>query len=159
MWSLKRLSILRKKGFEVKAVYQSDEVRKVYKELDETKKEKTNLEVKDITKREFEENKYQLINSQYTLHFLSEDELDSLLDKLKESLKTRGILSINLLGYQDEWNKPENNMNFHSTEEIKKIFSEMEIIKYKEELKDGEKADGSSKYWHIHKIIAKKKAK
>ena len=48
-------------------------------------------------------------------------------------------------------------MTFLTKEDIRRLFDEFEIIRFKEIEKDGKTGMGEIKHWHIYDIIAKKK--
>ena len=48
-------------------------------------------------------------------------------------------------------------MTFLTEKQIKNLFKEFEIIKFKEVEKDGLTGMGKMKHWHIYNVIAKKK--
>ena len=60
-------------------------------------------------------------------------------------------------GINDEWNKNKSGIIFHKKEEIIKLFSDLDIVKFKEIEKDMLTGMGKNKHWHIFDVIAKKK--
>lgn len=154
--ALRDSKFLAEHGYSVKAVDKSQKAREVYDEIEENIKDQISLSITDLTELELAEDEYELVNSQWTLHFLPPKEFQNFWQDMKESLSEDGVLAVTLLGPEDEWNKPENDMNFHTQEEVESLLSNMEIIRYEEQTREAEKADGESKYWHIHEVIAKK---
>ena len=62
----------------------------------------------------FDENKYDLINAQYSLPFNRQDTFDKVFKSIVSSLKDGGILTGQFFGVRDEWNVPEHKMNFQT---------------------------------------------
>src|SRR3989338_2048493 len=76
--------------------------------------------------------------------------------KIKNSLVKEGIFCGQLFGIHDQWNNRVE-MIFHTKEQAERLFSDMEIISFEEEEKDGTIADGTPKHWHIFHFIPRKK--
>ena len=77
--------------------------------------------------------------------------------KLKASLKINGVFVGQFFGTRDEWNKEDSVMTFHSQKDVQELLSNMYIIEFKEEEKDGTTAKGEPKHWHVFYVIAQKK--
>ncbi len=104
----------------------------------------------------FELKQYDLINSMFVLSFLNPEKFRKLFPRLVESLNPNGILNINIFGKNDEWNTPGNTKTFLSRADLEPYLSKLEIIKFEEIEKMGEKAVGEPKYWHVFNIISRK---
>ena len=63
----------------------------------------------------------------------------------------------NFLGLNDSWINLKPSMTFLSKEQILDLFSNFDIISFKENEKNGKTALGKVKHWHIYDVIAKKK--
>ncbi len=104
----------------------------------------------------FQENLYDLINAQYALPFIPQNDFDTLIPRVVLSLKSGGVFCGQLFGVCDSWNVEGHEMSFHTENEIRNIFKNFKIIKLLEDKKDGLTALGKEKHWHIFHIIAVK---
>lgn len=104
----------------------------------------------------FQENFYDLINAQYALPFLPQNEFQIVFSKILSALKQSGVFCGQLFGVKDTWNKEGSMMNFHTEDSIRNLFSGFQIIKLIEEEKDGKTALGNDKHWHVFHFIVKK---
>lgn len=102
----------------------------------------------------FEENVYDLITAQYALPFLSPDEFQEVFPKILLGLKKDGVFCGQFFGNRDSWTNNKDTMNFHTLDEIARLFAGLEIIKLEEEEKDGITALGNKKHWHVFHVIA-----
>jgi SAM-dependent methyltransferase len=105
---------------------------------------------------DFIENKYDLINAQYSLPFNPPKTFDRVFKSIINSLKDGGILTGQFFGIKDEWNVPGNEMNFQTREEAENLLSALEIIDFQEEEADRNTAKGDMKHWHVFHFIVKK---
>lgn len=108
-------------------------------------------------KFDFPINQYDFVNAQFSLPFNPKETFESVITRIKSSLRNGGIFSGQLFGINDEWNVPGKNMTFQNTEEAKELFSDMEVIKFEEIDRDGKVANGTPKHWNFFNIIARKK--
>lgn len=106
---------------------------------------------------DFVENKYDLINAQYSLPFNPKDSFEKVFKSIISSLKPCGILTGQFFGIKDEWNIEGHNMNFQTREQAEKLLSDLEIIEFEEEDVDRKTAKGDMKHWHIYHFIVRKK--
>ena len=63
----------------------------------------------------------------------------------------------NFFGKNDEWKITKEEMTFLTKEQVMELFSNFEIIEFKEVEKDGITGLGQMKHWHVFNVIAKKK--
>jgi len=105
---------------------------------------------------EFVENKYDLINAQYSLPFNPENTFERVFKSIVLSLKSGGILTGQFFGEKDEWNVAGHKMNFQTREQTEKLLSGLEIIYFQEEEADRATAKGEMKHWHVFHFIARK---
>lgn len=103
----------------------------------------------------FPQNKFDLVNAQYSLPFTSRDKFYDVFRSTIDSLKENGIFVGQFFGEKDDWNK-NTKMTFLTKEEIDKLFDDMEIINLEEKESDGKTAAGEDKHWHIFDFIVKK---
>jgi len=105
----------------------------------------------------FEKEKYDLINGQFSLPFIDLDEFNDVFNKIKYSLKLGGVFVGQLFGINDDWNKSKTTRTtFHTKEEAQKLFEDMKLIKFIEKDYDGTIADGTPKHWHSFHVLARK---
>lgn len=105
---------------------------------------------------DFKKEAYDLINAQYALPFNPPESFDRVFQDIITSLKPCGVFTGQLFGIRDEWNVPNSNKSFHTKEQVENIFSDLEILGFREE--EGEKptAAGPMKHWHVFHFIARK---
>ncbi len=142
-------------GFHVVAVDKDERALEYLKELP-----RENLEVVQSRFEEFgfEEQKYDLINAQFSLPFTNRDAFDAVFAKVKKALKPAGIFVGQLFGVNDDWNKSlTTKTTFHTKEAAEALFGDMELLKFIERDYDGTIADGTPKHWHTFHILARKK--
>lgn len=105
---------------------------------------------------EFAQNTFDLINAQFSLPFTHPTSFEDVFVKVKNSLKQGGIFVGQLFGDRDEWaNDPK--ITFHTREQALELLSDLEVIEFNEEEKDGTTASGSKKHWHFFRVLAQKK--
>jgi SAM-dependent methyltransferase len=104
---------------------------------------------------DFPTEEFDLVNAQYSLPFTPPESFDEIFEKMKGSLKEKGIFVGQLFGKNDDW-KDRPNMTFHSLEEVIELLSGMKIIKLQEEEREGRTAAGDTKHWHVFDITARK---
>jgi len=110
----------------------------------------------------FPNSKYDLINAQYSLPFITPHKFDSVWSKIPTSLKPGGIFTGTFFGVEDEWNDgARSNITFHNKEEALSLFTQtnMNLIKFEEINKNGTTAAGARKHWHVFAIIASRSQK
>jgi len=104
----------------------------------------------------YQKNKYDLINAQYSLPFNDPKTFHSVWTNLTQSLNPSGIFVGQFFGIEDEWSD-NTEMIFHTPEEIYNLFADFLVIKKMEQKGIGSTALNGEKFWHVHHIIAKKK--
>ncbi|MBP9719176.1 MAG: class I SAM-dependent methyltransferase [Candidatus Levybacteria bacterium] len=104
----------------------------------------------------FPKNYYDLINAQYALPFYGKDGFEKFIEKIKLSLKPGGIFVGQFFGVNDEWNAADSKLAFQTKDEVLNMLSELEMIEFNEEEKDGKTASGETKHWHVFHFITKK---
>lgn len=118
---------------------------------------RVDAQVTSFDEFKFSENKYDLVNAQYSLPFHGEEGFDALFKKITLSLKQDGIFTGNLFGENDTWNDGSGRLVFHSKDEVLKLLKDLEVIEFFEEEKDSTTVSGIFKHWHILNFIARKK--
>lgn len=81
---------------------------------------------------EFPENKYDLINAQYSLPFNPPTTFDKVIGGAIRALKENGVLVGQFFGKNDEWISNEKTMTFHSREEAERLLSGLKIVSFEE---------------------------
>lgn len=104
----------------------------------------------------FVENKYDLINAQYSLPFNPQDTLEKVFKSIISSLKKGGILTGQFFGIKDEWNVEGHIMSFQTRDQAEKLLNGLELIDFQEEETDRKTAKGDMKHWHVFHFIARR---
>lgn len=106
---------------------------------------------------EFPPNKFDFINSEYSLPFYGVLGFKPFFEGVLNSLKKGGVFTGQLFGINDSWSRdPSRDMPFFSLEEVKELLKETEVIDLKEVEKDDKTATGEDKHWHIFNFIVRK---
>lgn len=110
---------------------------------------------KDIEKYTIDNNKYDLINAQFTLPFIKDDV--GLIKRVNKGLKNKGLFTGQIFGLQDEWNTKNNTkIHFYSKEDALKLLKGFKIIYFKEFKGVFNTMDGEEKYWNYFDFIVQK---
>jgi tellurite methyltransferase len=103
----------------------------------------------------FPQDKFDLVNAQYSLPFISPDKFYDVFRSIINSLKQNGVFVGQFFGDRDDWNK-NTKMTFLTKEGVNELFKDVEIIKLEEKENDGKTAAGQDKHWHIFDFVVKK---
>jgi SAM-dependent methyltransferase len=95
------------------------------------------------------------VNSSLSLPFCNPHHFDGLWKIIKDSILTTGRFSGDFFGNRDEWSANPN-MTFHTSEQIKKLFSKFRIEYIYERDEKGPTATAGIKHWHSFTVIARK---
>ncbi|HSS94433.1 MAG TPA: hypothetical protein VLR46_10640, partial [Candidatus Dormibacteraeota bacterium] len=98
---------------------------------------------------------FDLINAQYSLPFIPRHHFDATIRRLRDSVRTGGVMAATFFGKNDEWNGPENSLTFSTQADLERMFSALDLIELSEVEEDGHTADGSPKHWHVFNLIAR----
>lgn len=145
------------KGFKVTAIDSSPEGIKKVKELIHAKKlSSVNIDLfcEDIKNFNILKNKYDLINAFNSLQFIPKRNVLKIISNIKSNIKDGGYIIISCFTTSDPLYKKRNNNThcFFEPRELKKIFSDFNIIEYKEEtIKD--KGHPCNPRPHTHGIV------
>ncbi len=123
------------------------------------------LEVKEqkqfkFLKQKFEDielEKNNLVVANFSLPFCNKNYFKELWNKIDDSILKDGYFVGNFFGENDEWKITKRKMTFLTKEQVIELFSNFEIIEFKEVEKDGITGLGQMKHWHVFNVIAKKK--
>jgi len=112
--------------------------------------EKTTIEDYD-----FPNDCFDLINAQFVLPFVKKDKINKVIIGIKHSLKNDGIFVGQFFGIKDGWNNRAG-VCIYTEKEVKDFLSNLDVIYFQEEEKDGQTAMDGEKHWHIFHFIAEK---
>ena len=101
--------------------------------------------------------KSNLIVANYSLPFCQKDKFKEFWNKIKTSISNKGYFIENFFGEKDEWNAGNLQIIFFTKEQVLELFTDFEIICFKEIEKDMLTGLGKMKHLHIFNVIAKKK--
>ncbi|HZZ99390.1 MAG TPA: class I SAM-dependent methyltransferase [Candidatus Paceibacterota bacterium] len=118
-------------------------------------KDRFNYVISSFKDFDFTENTFDLVNAQFALPFIEPSEFQRVFASIKNSLKPKGVFTGQLFGINDDWNKNES-MNFHTREQVERLFADMKVIKLVEEEKEDQPVVGDLKHWHIFNFISSK---
>ncbi len=144
-----------KKGWNVLAIDREDVEARISKRLNTEE-----LKNFRFQKQKFENIKLEksnLIVANYSLPFCQKDKFKELWNKIKTSISNKGYFIGNFFGVKDEWNAGNFQIIFFTKEQVLELFTDFEIICFKEIEKDMLTGLGKMKHCHIFNVIAKKK--
>lgn len=104
-------------------------------------------------KYDFPKDYFNLISAQYSLPFTKKELFPGVWNAAREALKSGGIFTGQLFGLHDDWSADQN-MTFHSKEEIQQLLEGFEILTLKEQ--EFTETETRGKHWHYFDIIARK---
>ena len=104
---------------------------------------------------DFPKNSFNLINAQFVLPFIKRENINQVINNIKNSLINDGLFVGQFFGVNDSWgNKP--GVSVYTENEVKGFLSNLDIIYFQEEEKVGQTAMDGEKHWHLFHFIAKK---
>jgi tellurite methyltransferase len=103
----------------------------------------------------FEIEKYDLINAQYSLFFIRPDHFKETFKKITSALKPDGILVGQFLGDRDTFSKRASFSSVTSTEATD-LLKDFDVVDFKEEEREGVDSNGHPKHIHLFHFIARK---
>jgi SAM-dependent methyltransferase len=115
-----------------------------------------NLRVVVAAAQDFEPSDYDLVNAQFSLPFIPREHFETTVARLQGSVRGGGVMAATFFGKRDEWNVPENDLNFSTKADVERMFTGWNLIELTEAEDDGHTADGSPKHWHIFHLIARR---
>ena len=124
-----------RKGFKVTAIDNSQEGIKKIKEsirANNLSISDINLLCEDIKAFKIKKNKYTIINAFNSLQFLLKKDALKLIEKIKKSVKSRGYIIVSGFTVHDPFYKKMNSSCCFEPQELRKIFSDFNIIFYDE---------------------------
>ncbi len=145
------------KGFKVDAVDNSQKaIEQIKKSIqaDSLPIANINLFCSDISSFDITKNKYDIINAYNSLQFLPKKEALKMIESIKSNIKDNGYVIISGFTTSDPFYKKINNDKrcFLGPQELRKIFSDFNVIEYKEEIIKDKGHPGSPEP-HTHGIV------
>ncbi len=123
----------------------------------EDKKSKIEFVQQRFDEFEFGQERFDVINAQYSLAFNPRDTLVDVFERLKASLKSGGVFVGNLFGDHDEWNTPNDTRTYLSRKEVETLLEGLEVVSLTEiDDPHGTTAAGGQKHWHKFDVVAQK---
>ena len=144
-----------KKGWNVLAIDREDVETRISKRLNTEELKKFRFQKQKFENIKLE--KSNLIVANYSLPFCQKDKFKELWNKIKTSISNKGYFIGNFFGVKDEWNAGNFQIIFFTKEQVLELFTDFEIICFKEIEKDMLTGLGKMKHCHIFNVIAKKK--
>jgi SAM-dependent methyltransferase len=117
-----------------------------------------NLRVVVSTAQDFVPSDYELVNAQFSLPFIPPDQFAKTVARIRDSVRSGGVMAATFFGKHDEWNVPGSNLTFSTQKQVERMFSDLELIELTEVDKDGNTADGAPKHWHVFHLTARRPA-
>ena len=93
-----------------------------------------------------------LLLSCATLPFVPRPDFGALWSRMREALRPRGILAVDLFGDRDEW--ADTDGTYLSRADVEALLDGLEILELTEEERDGRSFSGP-KHWHTFRVIAR----
>lgn len=151
--ALKDTRYLLDQGFEVTVIDQEPQMQDLARTIGS---DRLHPFVTSFADFDFPRNEYDLASAMYALPFNSPETFDTVVQKVKQSLVKGGIFCGQLFGNRDEWSDNQD-MTFHTKEQVERLFLDMETVSIEESEKDGKTADENPKHWHSFNFIMRKK--
>jgi SAM-dependent methyltransferase len=99
---------------------------------------------------------YDLVNAQFALPFMPEEQFHLVFGRITYALNPGGLFVGQFFGIHDEWNTPGNKMTFLTREQAEAELKGLRVLEFREEDVDSHIADGTPKHWHVFHIISQK---
>jgi tellurite methyltransferase len=117
-----------------------------------------NLSVVVSAAEDFQPATYDLVNAQFSLPFIARSRFDATVQRLRDSVRPRGVMAATFFGASDEWNVAGTQQTFSTQADIERIFNGWDLIQLIEVDEDGHVADGTPKHWHVFHVIAQRRS-
>ncbi len=105
---------------------------------------------------DFDPNRYDLVNAQFSLPFVPPSAFAETLSRLQGSVRPGGIMAVTFFGPRDEWNAPGSELTFTTKDEVERFFDGWHVVELAEVEEDGTTATGGSKHWDVIHVIARR---
>jgi SAM-dependent methyltransferase len=100
--------------------------------------------------------KFNLINASFSLPFCAPSEFERMWSQLFEMLEPQGILSAEIFGERDDWNKAGTGLSFCTRQQAESLLSPYEVLHFEEVEEKKSAFSGAHKAWHYFSVIARK---
>lgn len=137
------------KGFKVTAIDYEEQVKDFIKNKN-LNQENLKIIIEDFSKIEISNNDLLLAN--FSLFFVKEN-FDEFIEKLLDSINSKGFFVGNFLGKEDDWNQTR---TIVEKDRLLEYFKNFEMQYFSEEKYYKDTANRKSKFWHVYTIIAQK---
>lgn len=143
-----------KRGWHVTAIDSQNTQNYITSRL--TEKEQKNLTFiqDDFTKTEL--SPCTLVVANYSLPFCHPSKFKNLWKKITNCIFPYGYFVGCFFGINDQWNKENKPMTFHTKDEVLNLFKDFEILHFKEMDEDAVGGNNKMKHWHVFFVIGKK---
>ena len=100
---------------------------------------------------------FDLLYAAYALSFLEPAAFNSFWDQVRERLRPRAFLVVNIFGVHDTWagRSAARSMTFLDGAAVRRLLDGLEVISLDEEDEDGDSFSGP-KHWHVFDIVARR---
>jgi SAM-dependent methyltransferase len=144
-------------GFKkVVALDKTNSAQAIFDNFSNEEKNKIGYTISSFEEYVFPSEKFDLINAQFSIPFISPTSFKDVFRKIKNSLKLNGILVGQFFGEKDSWKETKPNLTFHTRKQVEDLLSDMQILEFKEEEYDASPAVGEMKHWHVFNVIFRK---
>ncbi len=121
-------------GFKkVVALDKTNSAQAIFDNFSSDEKNKIDYTISSFEDYMFPSEKYDLINAQFSIPFISPTSFEEVFRKIKNSLKPNGILVGQFFGEKDSWKQTRPNLTFHTRKQVEDLLSDMEILEFNED--------------------------
>ncbi|MFG0245653.1 MAG: class I SAM-dependent methyltransferase [Phycisphaerales bacterium JB052] len=96
-----------------------------------------------------------LLNASFSLPFCEPGRFDALWSRIVDAIEPGGRFSGQLFGNRDSWAAIPDRSH-HTREQVDAFLAPFSVEMLKEEERDGQDCNGTSKHWHVYHIVARK---
>lgn len=96
-----------------------------------------------------------MVHSALSLPFCPPETFGRVWDLVIGSLRPGGLVAVDLFGDRDSWAGEDNDMTFHTRDDVDSLLSSLDVIEVIEEENDGPAFSGP-KHWHVFHIFAQR---
>ena len=144
-----------KNGWNVLAVDKENVEERIAKRL--TSEELQRFKFKQQSFENIRLEKTKLIVANYSLPFCNKDKFEDLWNDIKLNIQKDGYFIGNFFGINDSWHMSKAEMKFLSKDQVIDLFSDFEILLFREVEEDGKTGLGKMKHWHVFHVISRRK--
>ncbi|WP_339386749.1 class I SAM-dependent methyltransferase [Vibrio caribbeanicus] len=115
----------------------------------------------DISESSFESFDYPksgVVIANSSLFFADPSQFDTTWHKIESSIEVGGVFAGDFMGLKDTWAKSHHSPTTPlSGSEVKRLFSDFEIVRFFERDENGKTSLGQTKHWHTYSVVAVKR--